>query len=74
MLCEAFGCLPSEAWREVLRLPAGMLTRILEARGYWRTKAAYDARGRGESPLVHLVKTIDLELVQEARDRARAAG
>lgn len=70
-LCEEFHCLPSAAWREWRRLPAGMLERILAVRAYARTKAAYDARGRGshDPPLMLTVREIDFELVQEMRDR-----
>ena len=73
-LCEEFHCLPSAAWREWRRLPAGMLERILSVRAYARMKATYDARGRGtvDPPLLLTVREIDFQLVQEARDaRAR---
>lgn len=75
-LCEEFHCLPSQAWREWRRLPAGMLDRILAVRAYARMKAVYDARGRGtaDPPLMQLVKDIDFQLVAEARATDRAAG
>ncbi len=72
-ICEEFACLPSAAWREYLRLPAGTLETIIEYRQYARAKAAYDARGRlpaDETPLEALVKDHAFALVREraARD------
>jgi hypothetical protein len=70
-VCEEFSCLPSAAWREYLRLPAGTLETIIEMRHYARAKAAYDARGRlanDETPLEALVKSNAFALVRERRE------
>ena len=41
-VCEEFGCLPSEALRELLDEPRGMALDILELRAYARTKEQMD--------------------------------
>ena len=73
-LCEEFCCLPSQAYREWRRCPAGFLEQIVEFRAYARAKGRYDAASTAEAQkalfgddLVQLVKTLDFELAQEAR-------
>lgn len=43
MVCEAFGCLPSEARREIEDEDADLLFTILDLRGYASAKATVDA-------------------------------
>ena len=72
--CEEFHCLPSQAWREVRRLPHGMLHTILEYRLYAAAYVAYDARGRPrgwEPPILEIVKAIDLAVAAEELEEAR---
>lgn len=71
-LAEAFHCLPSEAWREYLRMPAGWLEDIIEGRAYVQAKAAYDAADTAEArkrlpmtPLVALAEVFDFEGAEE---------
>lgn len=47
-ICEEFGCLPSEALRELLDEPRGMALDIIELRAYARTKAQMDEAKRPE--------------------------
>jgi hypothetical protein len=58
-----------------MRLPAGMVDRILEARAYSRGYVVYQARGQGkvDPPILQLVKANDLQLVQDALDARRTA-
>jgi len=61
--------LPSEAYREWLRAPAGLLEEILEARAYDQAKAMTDAADTADArkrlpqtPLFDLVKAIEFDL------------
>lgn len=69
-LCEHFGCLPSEAYREWLASPAGLLEEIIEAMTYADAKQVYERAAKKSdipaSPVMDLVKEIDFELVTEA--------
>lgn len=69
-LCEEFGYRPEEAWHRWWTLPAGFLERVLEARAYRRTKAAYesapDAAHQPTGPLANLVRAIEFDLVSAA--------
>lgn len=74
-LCEEFGCLPSEAMREIERVPFGFLGDIVLYRDYAKAKALYDgattaeARKRlPESPLIDLVQEIEFEFAAEELD------
>lgn len=75
-LCEEFHCLPSQALREVMRAPAGLLETIIEFRQYARAKAAYDAQGMdpAASPLMTLVRDHDFAIVRETRAAADPNG
>lgn len=68
-LCERFHCLPSAAFQEWQQTPCGWLEEVLEALAYADAKAVFDrAQSRKDlpqTPMMHLVKTIDLELAQE---------
>lgn len=66
-MCEEFHCLPSEAWAEWRKVPAGMLETIMLYRAYGRAKAAYDHRGktRYEAPMTEEVMANDFALVAE---------
>lgn len=75
-LCEEFHCLPSDAYREWLTAPAGLLEEILEMRAFARAKEIVDAaktaqdipRGR----IFDLVKQIAFETAREDLDRRQA--
>jgi hypothetical protein len=69
-ICEEFHCLPSQAMREWLTAPAGLLEEILEARAYAHAKAIVDAqdRPRGqkyESPMMQRVEQIEMAIAAE---------
>ena len=75
-ICEEFHCLPSQAFCEVRRVPAGWLDEILEARHFasayhlWTT-----ARRKSDVPkseMVDLVKQIEFGLVQDELDARQA--
>jgi len=75
-VCEEFACVPSAAWRELQRLPCGLLDEILEARHYARAKALVDAadtadayRSLPPSELMTLAKTITFERAADGRRR-----
>ena len=60
-ICEEFGCLPSEAERELRRQPVGWLEEIIEARHYAKAKSVYDkAENKSavtkDDPLMRLVE------------------
>lgn len=42
MICEEFGCLPSEAVRELEEDPERLVLTILQLRSYQRTMAEFD--------------------------------
>ena len=75
-LCDAFHCLPSEAYAEWRRLPAGLLDDVLEARAFETMKAIVDRATTEKdipaSPLADLVKAVE-ELVA-LEDIAHAHG
>jgi hypothetical protein len=71
-LCEEFQCLPTEAWRELRRLPAGFLETIIEYRAYARAKAMVDAADTADarkrlpsSPLIGMAQEFDMRLAEE---------
>ena len=72
---EFGGALPTAIWAEQQRLPVGFLERVIEYRAYAHAVALNEADPRGwkNSDLRTLAKTIELELVAEARERARQA-
>lgn len=74
-LCEEFHCLPSQAWREWQRVPAGFLETVIEMREFAKVKQAYDANPAGVAgPLADLVRAFDFERAAaliEARRRGR---
>lgn len=77
LLCEEFHCRPSDAYREWLRAPAGLLEDIIEARMYARAKHIYDdahAHGRRapSSPLFDMVQEIEFDLAREELDATKA--
>ena len=76
-LCEEFHCLPSAAFREWLRAPAGFLEEVIEIRAYAEAKRIYDAAENKQQipkgPIFDMVKRIDLELAKEALDARRTA-
>lgn len=78
-LSESFNCRPSEAWREWLIMPAGLLEEILEARAYERTYHAYKHAGTAAerqklppSKLLEWVSKIELAEAQAWLDAKRA--
>ncbi|HXG69525.1 MAG TPA: hypothetical protein VNJ04_02820 [Gemmatimonadaceae bacterium] len=77
-VAEVFGCLPSEAVREIERQPVGYLEDMLLLRSYAEIKGAMDA-GRSEEDLgggalVLLCGDITTDLAKEAlRKRQRDA-
>jgi hypothetical protein len=77
MVCEAFGCVPSVARRELLEAnPNGYLWRILELRGYRDTKRAIDRAKKPEDepqgPLAALVNETAFRLAQRRYDERNA--
>jgi hypothetical protein len=79
-ICEEFGCVPSEAYREWVDTPTGMVEDILGYRAYAKAKAAYDQKAQMSpeqrsrimaEPLVQEVREIEFALMQEAME-ARA--
>lgn len=77
-LCEEFGYRPEDAVRAWRAAPEGFLEQVMEARAYAATKAAQDrATSKKEQPTgptADLVRTIELELVQEDLDTEHASG
>lgn len=77
VLCEAFGCLPSAAERELERCPPGWLQEILEARQYSEAfhllKSARNDADVPTSPMVELVRTIEAERAVDAYHAKKAA-
>lgn len=75
-MCQEFDLTPSAVLAEEARLPVGLLERIVEARGYAATKAAYDAdpkvAERDRSPLMAHVVEITFGLVQDEIDRKKS--
>lgn len=75
-LCEEFHCLPSEAYAETQRLPAGLLEEIVEARSFARAKSlldsARDPTKVPNTPIVQLVKDVMQDAAQEDLDAAAA--
>lgn len=66
------------AWRELERLPAGLLEEILEARHYARAKALFDAADSAEaqrrlpdSDLMMMAKLITFEVAAERLEAQR---
>lgn len=50
-LCEEFGCLPSQAMREWLTAPDGLLEEIVEMRAYVKARRNYEtAQGMDDGP------------------------
>lgn len=50
-VCEEFGCLPSDAVRELMDDPAGLALDVMELRAYARAKEALDsAKKAGDEP------------------------
>ena len=76
-MCEEFGdILPSEALRELDRVPVGFVEDVMEARAYARAKAVYESATTAtavaalpSSPLITLVREIEFALVQEANQQ-----
>jgi hypothetical protein len=80
-ICEEFGCLPSEAERELRRQPVGWLEEIIEAKHYARAKAVYDRTSNKADvtlgdPMMHLVEENEYEHAGMiiARRRAQMKG
>lgn len=73
-LCEEFHCLPSAAYAETQRLPAGLLEEILEARAFATAKSlldyAPDPKKVPNTPMVQLVKDVMQDAAQEEIDAA----
>jgi hypothetical protein len=67
-LCEEFSCLPSAAWREWQRLPAGCLEQVIEYRAFARAYQVYQANPKAQGEMVQLVKVIEFEEVQRELD------
>ena len=66
--------MPSEVWREWLRLPAGFLEQIIEYRAYERAKHLSDGadtpdarKGLPKSTMLDLVTVIEFEIAGEQR-------
>lgn len=75
-ICEEFGCLPSEAERELRRQPVGWIEEIIELRHYAKAKLIYDraddksAVTKGD-PLMQLVEANEYEHAGEVIRRRR---
>jgi predicted lipid carrier protein YhbT len=78
-LVDAFpGRFPSEILSELRRLPVGLLEEVLEAKAYRQAKEMVDAAKTEEAQkrlpktsLFTLVKTIEIDLVEEWRREHR---
>lgn len=73
LICEAFGCTPSVAWRELTAGPHGLVWEVIEARAYRNTKARIEAaKSEAETPtgpMADLVMEIAAELWQARAER-----
>lgn len=79
-VCEAFGCLPSEALREIVEGPAELIWRILELRAFARGKEEADHARRDpkatieEGPMRELVLKVQAMAIREIRAERRGEG
>jgi hypothetical protein len=77
VVCEAFGCLPSQAEREMERCAPGWIEEVLEARqyaeAYHMVAHAKNAADLPASPMTDLVQQIDAELAVDAYRAKKAA-
>lgn len=69
-ICEEFHCLPSEALREWLTAPCGLIEEVLEARHYAAAKAMVDAKDapkgqRHDTPSMRRVQQIEMAMAAE---------
>lgn len=75
-VCEEFGCLPSQALRELDRDPE-LVFDVIEMRGYAATrqavKRATNDKDHPKGPMADLVLDIECELFEE-RKQERADG
>lgn len=76
-LCEEFGCLPSQVEAELATAHGWEAIGILLDRAYARAKALFDgarsADDLPDTPIMDLVKEIDLELARAEIERAKTA-
>lgn len=74
-ICDEFHCLPSEAYREWLTTPCGVIEDVLEAKGYASAKDLFDhAKSRKDlpdHPMIDLVAETDLDLAAEELERRK---
>ena len=72
LICEEFGCTPSQALRE-LEGDDGLIFDVLDLRGYARTKALVDAaKSEGDVPqskMVDWVFAVQADLFKRRRNR-----
>lgn len=76
-MCEEFGCLPSQAVREMHTVPAGLLDEIVEMRAFVAAMRSYERaqqlpdgaekRAAMAQPLVMLVREIEFGEVERGR-------
>ena len=81
IVCEAFGCVPSQAEAELDRMPVGFLEEVLEYRSIARAKAMYDAAHEQGGAAVQrlprtrifdLIRLVDFELGREASEQKQS--
>lgn len=72
-MCEAFGCLPSEAIREIEQGSAELVWRILDLRAFARAVEAKNNPSATieEGPMRKLVLEVEGLAVREERDERR---
>lgn len=74
-VCEEFGCLPSEAVRELMEDPTQLALDILELRAYARAKAALEQAERPEDvPRTRMVEEVWGVLHELLRRKRAGAG
>lgn len=69
-MCEAFGCRPTEAIRELEEAPNGLIWEILELRGYADAKRAVD-RNRADKKVPLEVTAMVRKVWDTEREIAR---
>jgi hypothetical protein len=76
-ICEEFGCLPSQAERELITDPSRAVITIMEMRSFARAKEQIDRHSKERQgsaptgPSVELVHSIQYEVVMQDREIQR---
>ena len=73
-VCEEFGCLPTEALRELEQAPRGLIADILDLRAFTATKAALDRAkpGSGDAPTGPMADRVHA-VIKDIADERKAA-